>query len=75
MTNYNASGRLLAWALELSEFVIFFHPRTILKSQILADFIAEYSDPDRSKEDEWVLYVDEAFSQQGLGECVAMTNP
>jgi hypothetical protein len=49
--NYNASGRLLGWALELSEFDISFHPRTSIKSQILANFIAEYSGlPDKWEE-------------------------
>jgi RNase H-like domain found in reverse transcriptase len=38
MTDYNASGRLLAWALELSEFEISYHPRIALKSQILTDY-------------------------------------
>jgi RNase H-like domain found in reverse transcriptase len=32
MTDYNAFGRLLAWALELSEFDISYYPRMALKS-------------------------------------------
>jgi hypothetical protein len=32
ITDYNASGKLLAWALELSEFVILYHPSVALKS-------------------------------------------
>jgi RNase H len=74
MTDYNASGRLLAWALELSKFDISFHPRTALKSQILTDFIADYSGLKRSKEDEWALYVDEASSQQGSRAGIVMTS-
>lgn len=38
--NFESSGRLLAWALELSEFDITFQPHNSLKSQIFADFIA-----------------------------------
>jgi ribonuclease HI len=45
-----------------------------LKSQILTDFIPEYSGPERSKEGEWVIYVDGASSQQGSGAGIAMTN-
>jgi RNase H-like domain found in reverse transcriptase len=32
LSNYNAFGRILSWALELSEFDITFHPRTTIKS-------------------------------------------
>jgi hypothetical protein len=74
MTDYNASERLLVWALELSKFDISFHPRTALKSQILTDFIADYSGLKRSKEDEWALYVDEASSQQGSRAGIVMTS-
>jgi hypothetical protein len=64
MTDYNAFGRLLAWTLELSEFDISYYPRTALKSQILANFIAEYSGPEQGPEGEWVIFVDGASSRQ-----------
>jgi hypothetical protein len=72
MTDYNAYGRLLTWVLELSEFDISYHPRTTLKSQILADFITEYFGPEHNQEGEWILYVDGASSQQGSGTGVAV---
>ena len=37
------SGRLVKWAIELSEFDISYLPRTAIKSQALADFVAEFS--------------------------------
>ena len=37
----NASGRLLKWAIELSEFDIKYHLRSAIKGQILVDFIAK----------------------------------
>ena len=40
----NASGRLLKWAIELSEFNILYHPRSAIKGQVLADFIAKMSE-------------------------------
>lgn len=40
--NFDSSGRLLAWALELSKFDVSFHPQNNLKLQIFADFIAKY---------------------------------
>jgi hypothetical protein len=75
MTDYNAYGRLLAWVLELSEFDISYHTRTTLKSQILADFIIEYSGPEHNQEGEWILYIDGVSSQQGSGAGVAVISP
>ena len=37
-----ASGRLLKWAIELRQFEVNFRPRTMIKVQALADFIAEF---------------------------------
>jgi hypothetical protein len=59
LTNFEASGRLLKWALELSEYNISYQSRTALKSQILADFVAEYTVPAPSDE-KLVLFVDGA---------------
>ncbi|XP_077219770.1 inorganic phosphate transporter 1-4-like [Tasmannia lanceolata] len=40
------SGRLVEWAVELSEFDIKYLPRPAIKAQVLADFIAECTMPD-----------------------------
>ena len=37
------SGRLTKWAFELTEFGISYQPRTAIKAQALADFLAECS--------------------------------
>lgn len=65
--DFNSSGRLLAWALKLSEFDITFHPQNALKLQIFADFIAEYSGSPTESDNRWTLYVDSASSFQGAG--------
>ena len=36
-------GRLMKWAIELSEFDNRYKPRTAVKGQILADFIREFT--------------------------------
>ena len=36
------SGRLMKWAIELSEFDIRYKPKTAIKGQILADFVIEF---------------------------------
>ncbi|XP_022876923.1 uncharacterized protein LOC111395145 [Olea europaea var. sylvestris] len=39
----DASGRLLKWAVELSEFDLVFKARAAIKGQALADFVAEFA--------------------------------
>src|SRR6185437_5036817 len=41
--NSNAMGNIAKWAAELAEFQLDFQPRHAIKSQILADFIAEWT--------------------------------
>ena len=43
MSNPDAAGRLALWAIELSEFDIQYRPRTAIKGQVIADFIAEFT--------------------------------
>ena len=37
------SGRLMKWAIELSEFDIRYKPKTAIKGQVLADFVMEFT--------------------------------
>ncbi|XP_072084316.1 uncharacterized protein [Arachis hypogaea] len=62
------AGRLIKWAVELSEFDIKYQSRGPIKSQFLADFIAELTIP--SEEDhakQWILYVDGSSNNRGCG--------
>ncbi|XP_072077923.1 uncharacterized protein [Arachis hypogaea] len=62
------AGRLVKWSVELSEFDIKYESRASIKSQFLADFIAEFSVP-KITEDyiEWSLYVDGSSNPHGCG--------
>ena len=40
----DATGRTTKWALELMDQGITYAPRTAIKSQVLADFIAEWTE-------------------------------
>jgi ribonuclease HI len=43
--NSNAIGNITKWATELAEFQLDFQPRHAVKSQVLADFIVEWTPP------------------------------
>ena len=43
MDKLEAARRMVQWAIEFSQFDIVYHPRTIIKAQALAEFIAEFT--------------------------------
>ena len=76
------SGRLMTWALELSEFDITYKPKNAIKGQILGDFVMEFT-PTKLAEDTqetldlpiWKLSVDGAVNAQGSGAGLILTSP
>jgi len=44
LCNKEVAGRIAKWACELGAFDIDFKPRTAIKSQALADFVAEWTE-------------------------------
>ena len=52
MNKPNAARRLIQWSIELSEFNIDYRPRTAIKVQALADFIAEFTTKDDEPKEE-----------------------
>eukprot|EP00261_Vitis_vinifera_P027984 XP_010661993.1 PREDICTED: uncharacterized protein LOC104881948 [Vitis vinifera] len=64
------TGRMLQWAIELSEFEIEFQPRLSMKGQVMADFVLEYSRrpsqrQESSEKEWWTLRVDGASRSSG----------
>ena len=60
MNKLEAAGRLIQWAIELSEFDIKYQPRNAIKAQALVDFIVEFTpghgDLDgREKAKTWII--------------------
>ena len=45
MSSPEAARRMALWAIELSEFDVRYRPRTSMKGQAVADFIAKYTQP------------------------------
>ena len=63
MSSPEATGRMALWAIELSEFDVQYRPRTAMKGQAVADFIAEYTQPeDEGAEGQklWIIHTDES---------------
>ncbi|XP_072087916.1 uncharacterized protein [Arachis hypogaea] len=70
------AGRLTKWAIELSEFDIQYQPRGSVKSQYLADFVAELTQPGLEEEfSYWTLFVDGASNPQGSGAGILLESP
>ena len=82
----DASGRLLKWVIELSQFDIEFMPRPIIKGQALADFIAEFTTLEEKRPEKaptfptakipkWGLYVDGSSSEGRSGASLILVSP
>ena len=62
LRNKEANGHIIKWVVELGTYSIDFRERQMIKSQVLADFIAEWTNmqapilADRPKH--WVMYFD-----------------
>ena len=76
------SGRLMKWAIELSEFDIRYKPKTAIKGQVLADFVIEFTSAEPVKNAQtvtgpsiWKLSVDGAANAQGSGAGLILTSP
>ena len=63
MNRLEAAGRLIQWVVELSEFDIKYQPRHAIKTQTLADFIAEFTlshnDLEVMEDKKWIIHVDD----------------
>ncbi|XP_013699893.1 uncharacterized protein LOC106403624 [Brassica napus] len=81
-------GRLAKWALELGEYDVIFRPTTAIKSQVLADIVAEFSPAllpaleqevrlrgETKEEGEWILHVDGSSNVRGAGVGIVLTSP
>ena len=73
MSKPDAAGRLIQWAIELSEFDIEYRLRQAIKAQALTDFIAEFTtareEPPQDKgepEEKWEVNID-GSSVKGAG--------
>jgi ribonuclease HI len=74
-----ASGRIAKWAVELMGETLSFAPRKAIKSQVLADFLAEWVDtqlltaPIQAKL--WTMYFDGSLMKSGAGAGLLFISP
>jgi ribonuclease HI len=77
--NPEAEGRIAKWALELMGQNITYAPRVTIKSQVLADFVAEWTKiqtPPASIEHEtWTMYFDGSVMKEGAGVGLVFISP
>jgi len=75
----DATGRTTKWALELMDQGIAYAPRTAIKSQVLADFIAEWTEvqmpPAVIDQEYWTMYFDGSLMKKGVGAGLVFVSP
>ncbi|XP_019200277.1 PREDICTED: uncharacterized protein LOC109193905 [Ipomoea nil] len=83
LRNPLSSGRLVKWAVELTQYGIEYQPRPSIKGQALADFLVECTASKEEKErapescpgEWWEMHADGASSRQHCGGSVMLITP
>jgi ribonuclease HI len=77
--NPNAAGRIAKWSVELMGETLAYAPHKGIKSQILADFVAEWTDtqlpPPQIQAECWTLYFDGSVMKTGAGTGLLFVSP
>ena len=77
MSILEAAGRMVQWAIELSQFDVEYRPRTAIKAQALGDFIAEFTTPEEANrlEELWMINTNGLSAQHGGEAGIVITSP
>jgi hypothetical protein len=74
-----ASGRIAKWAVELMGETLSFAPRKAIKSQVLADLLAEWTDTQLPiapiQAELWTMYFDGSLMKTGVGAGLLFVSP
>jgi ribonuclease HI len=77
--NCDTNDHIVKWSVELGEFEIEFCPSQAIKSQILADFVSEWTEiqtpPPKERPEQWIMYFDDALNLEGAGVGVLLISP
>lgn len=85
----NYTGRIAKWGTRLGAYDIKYMPRTAIKGQVLANFVAEFTEGNIRKDEEilgvmvtsaviippWEVYTDESSNQRGAKIGIALVTP
>ena len=88
MHSSDFSGRITRWGVHLGSLGVEYKPRTSIKGQVLADFVAKFQGKTESSEptyipspnanegpSEWKLFVDGASNTKGAGAGAVLVSP
>ena len=78
MNNPEVVGRVPLWAIELSELDIQYRPCTAIKGQVVADFIAEFTNVEgqgAEEAPEWSIHIDGSSNKQAGRAGVIIHSP
>jgi hypothetical protein len=77
--NPETEGRIAKWALELMGQNITYAPRSDIKSQVLADFMAEWTEiqtpPASIDHETWTMYFDGSIMKEGASVGLVFISP
>ena len=77
--NRDATGRISKWTVEFGALNIDFTSRKAIKSQVLADFVAEWTEIQQPMSniilDHWKMYFDGSLKLGGAGASVLLISP
>jgi hypothetical protein len=77
--NREASGRVVKWVVELMGETLSYAPRKAIKSQVLADFLAEWTDTQlplaQLQAELWTMYFDGSLMKTGAGAGLLFVSP
>jgi ribonuclease HI len=77
--NADAEGRIAKWSVELMGEMLAYAPRKAIKSQILADFVAEWTDtqlpPPQIQAECWTLYFDGSVMKTAVSAGLLFISP
>jgi hypothetical protein len=77
--NPDATGRIAKWYVELMGEMLAYAPRKVIKSQILADFVAEWMDtqlsPLQIQAECWTVYFDGSVMKTGASVGLLFISP
>jgi ribonuclease HI len=77
--NRDATGRIVKWALELMGQGISYAPWTAIKSQVLADFVVEWTEiqilPAVINQEYWTMYFNVSLMKKGISAGLVFVSP